>query len=315
MQIAFAGTPDFAVPALDALFQAGHSISAVFTRPDKPAGRGLQLAPSAVAMRAGQLGMQVFKPERFDAEAIRVLDVCDAEVLVVVAYGLILPPEALAMPRFGAINIHASLLPRWRGAAPLQRAILAGDTETGVTIMQMDAGLDTGPMLLWEAVPLTTQTAGELHDGMAALGGRLVVAALDKLARGDLTAAPQPAEGVIYAKKLDKEEARLDFSLPAAELSRRTHGYNPFPGAWCMVDDERVKVLRADPIDVPTTPALAGQGPFVPGTVRKAGPEGLFVACGPQGAEVLRVSEIQRPGARPQSGWAAFGGRIPEAWN
>src|SRR5690242_1883041 len=211
MRLAFAGTPDFAVPALDALVAAGHDVAAVYTQPDRPAGRGRALHPSPVAQRATALKLPLRQPVKFTPDAIEGLRELAVDALVVVAYGLILPAGVLAAPRLGCFNIHASLLPRWRGAAPIQRAILAGDRETGVTIMRMDAGLDTGPMLLREALPIGPDTtAGDLHDALSALGARLIVPALEAVARGSARETRQPAEGVTYAKKVSKDEARLD---------------------------------------------------------------------------------------------------------
>ena len=216
MRLAFAGTPDFAVPALDALVKAGHSIGAVYTQPDRPAGRGRHLQPSPVAQRAAALGLPLRQPEKFTADAIAGLRELAPDAMVVVAYGLILPPAVLAIPRLGCFNIHASLLPRWRGAAPVPRAVLAGDRESGVTIMRMDAGLDTGPMLLSESLPIAPDmSAGELHDALAPLGARLVVQALAQLERGALKETPQPADGATYAKKISKDAARLDWTRSA----------------------------------------------------------------------------------------------------
>ena len=218
MRIVFAGTPDFAVPALEALVAAGHDVAAVLTQPDRPAGRGLAAAASPVKQAAVRRGIPVLQPATLKTPAAQdELRALAPDALVVAAYGLILPQAILDIPRLGAINIHASLLPRWRGAAPIQRALLAGDRETGVSIMRMEAGLDTGPVLLREALPILPEdTAGTLHDRLAALGARLVVVALDGLARGTLVAAPQPVDGVTYAAKLEKHEARIDWTRSAA---------------------------------------------------------------------------------------------------
>lgn len=290
MKIVFAGTPAFSVVALDALHVAGHEIVGVYTQPDRPAGRGQKLTASPVAERAAALALRTFKPVSFkkESEAIEQLRQLQAELMVVVAYGLILPQAVLDIPPRGCLNIHASLLPRWRGAAPIQRAILAGDAETGTTIMQMDAGLDTGAMLLREALPIGEQTAGELHDALAAQGARLVVAALTQLQAGRLTATPQPAEGGSYAPKLTKEEARIDWSLSATEIARRIRAYNPVPVAWCNLAGERLKVYRAMAVD----------GSGLPGHVLRADAAGLDIATG-QG--VLRILELQRPGGRAQA--------------
>jgi methionyl-tRNA formyltransferase len=287
VNIVFAGTPAFSVLALDALHAAGHRITAVFTQPDRPAGRGQKLTASPVAERAAALGITTFKPVSFKKEpqAVDALRALAPEVMVVVAYGLILPQAVLAIPTRGCLNIHASLLPRWRGAAPIQRAILAGDAETGTTIMQMDAGLDTGPMLLRESVLIGMKTAGELHDALAVQGARLIVEALARLETGTLTATPQPAEGVTYATKLSKEEARIDWSQSAQEIARRIRGYNPVPVAWSECAGERIKFYGAE--------AIAGDGS--PGEVLSSDSQGLVIAAG-QGA--LRVITLQRPGGR-----------------
>ena len=252
MRIVFAGTPDFAVPALEALVAAGHYVAAVLTQPDRPAGRGLAAAASPVKQAAARRGMPVLQPATLKTPAaqdeLRALAPLDA--LVVAAYGLILPQAILDIPRLGAINIHASLLPRWRGAAPIQRALLAGDRETGVSIMQMDAGLDTGPVLLREALPILPEdTAGTLHDRLAALGARLVVAALDGLARGTLVAAPQPVDGVTYAAKLDKQEARIDWTRPPCRSSGKCARSTRFPAATARVRGAELKVWQAAPVD------------------------------------------------------------------
>ncbi len=289
MKVIFAGTPEFAAAALDAILAAGHTVPLVLTQPDRPAGRGMQLMPSAVKQLAVKHGLEVFQPERLKDpathEPIRAA-VADAgaEIMVVAAYGLILPQAVLDLPPRGCINIHASLLPRWRGAAPIQRAIEAGDAETGVTIMRMDAGLDTGAMLLKEALSITAdETAASLHDKLAEQGARLVV---DALARFDqLVAVPQPADGVTYAAKIAKSEAALDWRQPAASLARRMRAFNPFPGATSMLAGTPLKVWQAAPIE----------GDGEPGTVLAADAAGIVVACG-QGA--LRLTELQKPGSK-----------------
>ncbi len=286
MRLIFAGTPEFAVSALDALHAAGHDICAVLTQPDRPAGRGRKLTPSPVALRAQALGLTLLKPEKLRGEIQDQLRALAPEVMVVVAYGLILPQAVLDIPRHGCLNIHASLLPRWRGAAPIQRAIEAGDAQTGITIMRMDAGLDTGPMLLHEAMPIgASDTAGALHDRLAAQGARLIVDALARLHRGTLPETPQPASGATYAAKLSKEEARVDWSRPAPEIARRICAFNPVPGAWSELDGERVRLLGAR--------ALDAEAAAPPGTIAD-GP-GLDVACG---AGVLRIEQLQFPGGR-----------------
>ena len=307
MKIAFAGTPDFSVPALDALAAAGHSIAAVYTQPDRPAGRGRVVQPSPVAQRAHALGLPLRQPAKFTAEAIEGLRELAVDALVVVAYGLILPAGVLEAPRLGCFNIHASLLPRWRGAAPVPRAVLAGDRESGVTIMRMDAGLDTGPMLLREALPIGPDTtAGELHDALSALGAKLIVPALDAVARGSARDTQQPAEGVTYAKKVSKDEARLDWSLGAVELARAVRAYNPAPVAWTGLDPgsgsgaggERVRVFRAR--------AEAGAPAAAPGSITRADADGIRVATG-DGA--LVITELQWPGGRALTAREATAGR------
>lgn len=302
MRIAFAGTPDFAVPALDALHAAGHDIAAVFTQPDRPAGRGRRLRPSPVAERADALGLPVHKPTRFDDAARAQLVDAAVEVLVVVAYGLILPQAVLDTPVRGCLNIHASLLPRWRGAAPIQRAVEAGDSQTGVCIMQMEAGLDTGPV--WRRAALAIgehETAGELHDRLAQLGAREIVPALAQVAAADGAPEPQPAEGVTYARKLAKDEARVDWSASAATIARRVRAFNPVPGAWTGHDGERLRVLRARPAE-PVVTAAAG-------TVLGVDHAGVRVATG-EGALLLET--LQWPGARALPAFEAAGRRLVE---
>ncbi len=299
LRVAFAGTPAFAVKALDAIADSRHELVQVFTQPDRPAGRGRRLSPSPVAVRAGERGLPVARPERFDEMAHRQLRDCGADILVVVAYGLILPQTALDIPRLGAVNIHASLLPRWRGAAPIQRAIEAGDARTGVTIMQMDAGLDTGPILLSRAVEIGSDTtAGQLHDTLAALGATLVVEALDRLAAGQLPATPQAA-GACYANKLNKQEARIRWQEPAAIIERRIRAFNPVPACWTLADGERLRVHAA---------ALTGQpSDAEPGALREVD-DRICVATGDQW---LALRTLQRPGGRPVAAedWWRNGGR------
>jgi len=289
MRVVFAGTPEFAAVALDALLAAGFTVPLVLTQPDRPAGRGMKLQASAVKQRAVAAGIPVAQPQGLkldgkyaaDAAAAReALLAADADVMVVAAYGLILPQWVLDTPRRGCLNIHASLLPRWRGAAPIHRAIEAGDAETGITIMQMDAGLDTGDMLLIgrEAIRPDDTTAA-LHDRLAGLGGRLIVEALQA---ASLTRTPQPAEGVTYAHKIEKAESVIDWRQPAAEIERRLRAFDPFPGGVATLAGEAVKVWRAEIVD--------GHG--APGEVVAPGP---VVACG-QGA--LRLTELQRAGGK-----------------
>jgi len=284
LRLVFMGTPDFAVPALAALREAGHRIVAVYCQPPRPAGRGHKARPSPVQQAAEAAGLEVRTPVSLkDAAEQAAFKALDADAAVVAAYGLILPKAILEAPRLGCLNIHASLLPRWRGAAPLQRAILAGDTETGVTIMQMDEGLDTGAVVLAQRVPITRETtAGELYATLAELGARLVVAALVGLVAGRLAPTPQPPGGVTYARKITPEEGRLDWSRPAAELSRVVRAMAPVPGAWFEHKGDRIKVLAAEIV------GNAAHAP--PGTVLD---DRLTIACG-QGA--LRLMTVQRAG-------------------
>ena len=279
MKIVFMGTPEFSVPVLDAL-HLHHEIVAVYCQPPRPAGRGKADRPSPVQARAEALGLPVRHPVSLrNAEAVAEFAALGADVAVVVAYGLILPQAVLDAPRLGCLNIHASLLPRWRGAAPIHRAIMAGDHETGVCIMQMEAGLDTGPVLLRETVRIgAEETTADLHDRLCILGARLIVEALERL---PLPAVPQPTEGVTYAAKIDKAEARVDWSRPAVEVDRLIRGLSPFPGAWTQVNGERVKLLRSR--------LAEGQG--APGQVMY----GFTVACGDGAVE---ITEAQREGKR-----------------
>ncbi len=281
MRLIFMGTPDFSVPALEALAGAGHEVAAVYTQPPRPAGRGKKPRPSPVERRAREMGLEVRSPVSLrDAEAQAAFAAVGADVAVVVAYGLILPVPVLEAPRRGCLNIHASLLPRWRGAAPIQRAIMAGDAETGVCIMQMEAGLDTGPVLACERCAIGAgDTAGELHDRLAAMGAGLVVRTLERL--DALVPAPQPEAGVTYAAKIDKAEARIDWARPAAEVDRLIRGLSPFPGAWSEIGGERVKLLRS----------RVAEGVGAPGEILP----GLRVACGEGAVEIL---EAQRQGKR-----------------
>lgn len=289
MRVIFAGTPDFAAQALDAILAAGHHVMLVLTQPDRPAGRGMKLQPSAVKQLALEHNLPVFQPDRLkDPVTHEPIRAAQADVMVVAAYGLILPQAVLDMPRYGCLNIHASLLPRWRGAAPIQRAIEAEDKETGVTIMQMDAGLDTGAMLLGESLKLGAgETAGELHDRLATLGARLIVQALAHY--DTLKPTPQPADGVTYAAKISKAEALLDWNEPADMLARKIRAFNPFPGATLTLAGEPVKVWRAEPILEAATSAS------LPGQILAATAEGIVVATH---AGVLRLTELQKPGGR-----------------
>jgi methionyl-tRNA formyltransferase len=277
----FMGTPDFAVAALARLAEA-HDVVAVYTQPPRPAGRGQSDRPSPVQLWSEKKKIPVFTPKTLkSAEVQSQFADLKADVAVVAAYGLILPQAILNAPKLGCINIHASLLPRWRGAAPIQRAIMAGDTQTGVTIMQMDAGLDTGAMLLKRAVPITDHTtAGELHDVLAALGGELILVALEGLAEGTLSATPQPPTGVTLAAKVDKAEAKIDFTHDAKTVVRQIHGLSPFPGAWIELAGERIKVLRAE--------IASGQGQ--PGEILT--PD-FTIACTER---AIRPTQVQRAG-------------------
>lgn len=285
MRVIFAGTPDFAAQALAAILAAGHDVPLVLTQPDRPAGRGMKLQLSAVKQLALAHNLPIFQPERLkDPTTHEPIHAAQADVMVVAAYGLILPQAVLDMPRYGCLNIHASLLPRWRGAAPIQRAIEAGDVETGVTIMQMDAGLDTGAMLLAEPLKVGAgETAGELHDRLATLGARLIVTAL---AQPDaLTPVAQPTTGATYAAKISKAEAQLDWAEPADVLARKIRAFNPFPGATLPLAGEPVKIWRAE--------AVTGSGS--PGQILAADASGIVVAAR-HGA--LRLTELQKPGGR-----------------
>jgi len=284
LRLAFFGTPEFAVPALAALKDAGHAILAVYTQPPRPAGRGQAERKSPVHLAAEALKIPVAHPASLGDPAVqREIDDLKLDAAVVAAYGLILPKPVLDAPRLGCVNIHASLLPRWRGAAPIQRAILSGDRETGVTIMRMDEGLDTGPMLLHRAIHLDLEeTAGTLHDKLAALGAHLIVVALAGLAAGTLNPMAQPEQGATYAAKIDKDEARLDWALDAGALERRVRAFTPMPGAWFELAGERVRVLQAA--------AVHGLAHGKPGTVLD---EKLTIACG-KGA--LRPLVLQRAG-------------------
>jgi methionyl-tRNA formyltransferase len=288
LRLIFAGTPEFAATALRSLIAAGHELALVLTQPDRPAGRGMKLLPGPVKSLALERGIALRQPATLkDPAEQAVLRALSADLMVVAAYGLILPPAVLDIPRLGCLNIHASLLPRWRGAAPIQRALLAGDARTGITIMQMDAGLDTGDMLLAEAVPIAPDdTAATLHDKLAELGARCIVRALEQLARGTLPRRPQGEAGASYAPKISKQEAALDWTRDAAELARAVRAFDPFPGACAALCGEAIKIWRATPL------ADAGGGP---GDVLSAGREGIVVACG---TGSLRLEVLQRPGGR-----------------
>ena len=282
LRLAFMGTPDFATPALRALHQAGHEIACVYTQPPRPAGRGQAVRLSPVHMEAERLGFPVRTPRRLrhETEAQAEFAALGLDLAVVAAYGLILPPQILSAPRRGCLNIHASLLPRWRGAAPIQAAILAGDAQSGVTIMQMEEGLDTGPMLLSGRVPITPQTTGQsLHDALAPLGAQLLIEALEQPG----TPAAQPEEGVTYAAKLSREDGRLDWSEPASALDRRIRAMHPWPGAFTLLDGQTLKIAAA-------TPDPDAGHAAKPGTILD---ERLAVATG---GGILRITRLQMPG-------------------
>ncbi len=298
MRVIFAGTPEFAATALQAIHAAGFEVPLVLTQPDRPAGRGMQLNASAVKQFALQHGIPVAQPQslRLDGkypdiakEAHNLLISTPHDVMVVAAYGLILPLSVLTIPRLGCLNIHGSLLPRWRGAAPIHRAIEAGDTETGITIMQMEEGLDTGPMLLKQSIAIKdTDTTGTLHDKLAAMGGEMIVAALQQLKLGQLPATVQSEAGVNYASKISKEEAALDFNLPAEVLARKIRAFNPFPGTHAQYAETTIKIWGAKLFE--TT------GNHKPGQILSANAEqGVIVACG-QGS--LSLTELQKPGGK-----------------
>ncbi|MDO4903990.1 MAG: methionyl-tRNA formyltransferase [Lautropia sp.] len=317
MRIVFAGTPEFAAQALDALLQSRHSVVAVLSQPDRPAGRGQKRLPSAVKQRALQAGLPVLQPLGLrvcppaadeSAEQAQLREMCNQQalqtrqallvlqpdVMVVAAYGLLLPRDVLDLPRLGCLNIHASLLPRWRGAAPIVRAIEAGDAETGVCIMRMEAGLDTGPIGLEYRTPISTQdTAGRLHDRLARLGAQAIVEALDRLQAGELDFVQQVAGGVTYAAKIDKRETRIDWSQPAEQVSRQLRAFDP-PGAGTQLAGREAEgFLR---LFEPRVLAESGELP-VPGTVHAVGPAGIDVVCG---RGLVRVQAMQRPGGRRQ---------------
>ena len=285
LRLIFMGSPDFSVPVLTALIDAGHEVACVYAQPPRPAGRGQKERPGPVHTAALERGLDVRTPTSFkNPETVAEFEALNADVAVVVAYGLILPKPILDAPKLGCVNVHASLLPRWRGAAPIHRAIMAGDEASGVCIMQMDEGLDTGPVLLRQETPITDQTtASELHDRLSALGAQLIVPALEGLADGSLNAETQPDQGVTYARKLEKAEGALDWTRSAQELDRKVRAFNPWPGVWFEHAGERIKVLAA----TLETPPVSNEPP---GTLLD---DQLMVACGSQ---ALRPTRLQRPG-------------------
>jgi methionyl-tRNA formyltransferase len=287
MRLIFMGTPDFAVPTLVELATRGHEIAAVYTRAPKPAGRGMDVQRTPVEQEARRLALAVRTPRTVkEEEAQTAFRALDADAAVVVAYGVILPKSVLEAPRLGCFNIHASLLPRWRGAAPINRAIMAGDTESGVTIMKMDEGLDTGPMAMAERMPIGADaTAGDLHDALSRLGADLMQRTLAAAERGSLMLRPQPEQGVTYAEKVSKNETRIDWSKPWKQVHDHIRGLSPFPGAWFEIDGVRIKVLRS----------TKGEGSGAAGTVLDGK---LSIACG---AEAVRLTQLQRAGKQPMS--------------
>jgi methionyl-tRNA formyltransferase len=289
MKIVFAGTPEFSVPALQSLLDSPHDVIAVYTRPDRPAGRGRKTTASPVKQLALQHDLPVYQPESLKTEAAQqLLAALQPDLMIVIAYGLILPPGVLAMPRMGCVNVHASLLPRWRGAAPIQRAILAGDAETGVCLMQMDAGLDTGPVLASTVSPIAAEDTGSrLHDKLAQLGAQLLSENLAALERGELEPRQQDEALACYAGKLKKSEARIDWNMPAVEIMRRIRAFNAWPVAETRYADRQLRIW--DALVVP------GEAEALPGTVRSVDKTGIEVACG---AGRLRLLELQLPGAR-----------------
>jgi methionyl-tRNA formyltransferase len=285
LRLIFMGTPEFAVPTLIEIVGRGHDVAAVYTRAAKPAGRGMELMPSPIEREARRFGLPVHAPKTLRTdEAVQTFRAHGAEAAVVVAYGLILPQPILDAVPLGCFNLHASLLPRWRGAAPINRAVMAGDAETGVMVMKMEQGLDTGPVAMAEKVTIAPDTtAGELHDELARLGADLMVRALAALERGSLTLTPQPETGITYAAKVAKDETRIDWSRPWQQMHDHCRGLSPFPGAWCEIAGSRIKVLRT----------TQGEGAGVPGTVLD---DRLNVACG---TGAVRIVELQRAGRQP----------------
>lgn len=292
MRIVFAGTPDFAAIALRSLLTTHHEIVGVYTQPDRPAGRGRKPSPSPVKQVAQEHSLPVYQPETLKTpEAREELAALVPDVMIVAAYGLILPADVLATPRHGCLNIHASLLPRWRGAAPIQRAIAAGDSETGITIMQMDEGLDSGDMLLKSITPIEADdTGGSLHDRLADMGGAAIVKAMDLLEKGELTGEAQNDERACYARKLTKEEGHLDWQSDANALERLIRAFNPWPGTYTELDGERIRIHEAS--------VLPESSDQPPGTVIRRNRDGIDIACG---GAVLRVTRLQLPGARTQT--------------
>jgi len=295
LRLVFAGTPDFAATALKSLLQTDHQVVAVYSQPDRPSGRGRKLVPGPVKQVALSAGIPVFQPRTLKTtEAQEELRALNADVMIVAAYGLILPPQVLAIPRYGCLNIHASLLPCWRGAAPVQRAIAAGDRQTGITIMQMDAGLDTGPMLLKTTTAIEeSDTGGSLHDRLADMGAQAIVEALDRLEQGTLIAEPQNDDKACYASKLSKEEGRIDWTLDASSINRTIRAFNPWPGTYTDAGAQRIRIHQAEVIET-----SGDRRSHNPGTVVGRSREGIDIACG---LDLLRITRLQLAGSRPQS--------------
>lgn len=314
LRVVFAGTPDFAATSLTALHESAHRVVGVFTQPDRPVGRGRKQVVGPVKQLAVENHLPVYQPVSLKtADSQAALTALKPDVMVVVAYGLLLPQAVLDIPRLGCVNVHGSLLPRWRGAAPIQRAIEAGDSESGVAIMQMDAGLDTGAVYREARTPITsTTTGGELHDTLAEQGASLLIETLNALAKGEAIATPQPEHGVSYADKLTKAEAELDFTQPATVLAARVRAFNPWPVAWCTAGELRLRLWMAtagDTTDQPTAP----------GTLLPPGSDHLRIACGPDGRQVINILQAQLPGGRAlcarellnaQHGWLTPGTRL-----
>lgn len=302
LDLVYAGTPEFAVPALNALVAAGHRVHLVLTQPDRPSGRGRRSQAPPVRRAAEELGLEIAQPQRLDETAREAIAACRPDAMVVTAYGQLLPQSVLDLPRLGCINIHASLLPRWRGAAPIQRALLAGDRQTGITIMQMDRGLDTGPILSQHPVPIVAdETGGSLHDKLAGLSGPAITETLAERAAGRCQPRPQPEQGVTYARRLDKTEALLDWRQPAAELERRIRAFVPWPVAFTHWHGRALRIHAAE----------VAQASGAPGEILRLDAGGPVVAAGTEG---LRLTRVQLPGKRPVSGrdFANAGGRPGE---
>jgi methionyl-tRNA formyltransferase len=300
MRLVFAGTPEFAATALSAIVTAGHEVRCVLTQPDRPSGRGMKLVPGAVKQRALSCAIPVWQPATLKDEAVQsrlgeLFAPAESEVMIVAAYGMMLPQRVLDMPRLGCLNIHASLLPRWRGAAPIEHALIAGDTETGVCIMRMEAGLDTGPVLLARSLPIDARdTSGSLREKLGTLGAQTIVEVLAALAvhgRNAITAHPQPETGVTYAGKIRKTDAWLDFRMSVNDLDRRIRAFDPAPGAFGLLGGETIKIWGA-------RPGARRRDPASPGSIVSANRDGIQIACGADGRDTLVVDELQKSGGK-----------------